>query len=131
MATWESLRDRLRLLRPAREEPEWIGLVWRTLDGPQKVRVDRVQDEMIARAEVCFEEQLLARDALVLNAELPAGALALSDGLYVVRYLAPLAVMRVDALLVALDRIAAVAASLRARVTRPPCDPALYAAYRD
>jgi hypothetical protein len=126
MATGGDVRLHLRSIGVvAREEPTWLGLVVRFGAGTwQKVRVDLDDERVVLRADVCAEADLDGTDALRRNAELQAGALAVMNGIYVVRHvlaLAHLAVADLDRVIAAIGREAArLRVRIAGRTAAPP-----------
>src|SRR5215470_17265066 len=122
MATGDDIRRHLHASgRVVHEATTWLGLVIRLGERAfQKVRVDLDASRIIVRADVCGAGALAAEDALCRNAELDAGALALANGIYVLRHVLPLrhvALADVDRVV---DAVAVEAARLRAHVGAGP-----------
>jgi hypothetical protein len=123
--TWDLVRARVRRrMNPMRDEPRRVIVLWRSdedeHDCPQPVGLfpttGLVGAAVRVAAPVCSELVLNTHDALVHNALVPAGALSVVGGQYVlssVEDLACLNAARLDALV---PFMAAEARRLRQRV---------------
>ena len=97
MATWESLRQYIHSkYQVADEAPDGLRLIFDLGNGRKQnvVVVGKTMgnyEYMAIWTPVCNESQLSARDALLRNATMPLGALALApDGTVILRHTAPL-----------------------------------------
>jgi hypothetical protein len=97
MATWESLRQYIHSkYQVADEAPDGLRLIFDLGNGRKQnvVVVGKTMgnyEYMVMWTPICHESQISARDALVRNATMPLGALALApDGTVLLRHTAPL-----------------------------------------
>lgn len=101
MATWAETKDYLRSkLILAMDEPEWLGVAWRfpSPSGGEEVvqrqRVELVQafsePHVLVWSDIIEEERVPHRLALVFNATLAVGGIALNENLYIIRTVLPL-----------------------------------------
>jgi hypothetical protein len=101
MPTWDDVRDHLRSkLTIAVEEPSWIGLGWtfeseRTKqDVLQRQRIELVQaigePHLMVLCDIVEVSRARAEPMLAHNMTLAVGAIAVSDGWYVMRSVTPL-----------------------------------------
>lgn len=100
MATWVEVQEHLRgRFKLAVDQPSWIGLAWRfdvPSGGPllQRQRIELAhasgQPHALVLCDVVPEDAFPPRDALVHNMALAIGALAVHEGIVVLRHLFPL-----------------------------------------
>lgn len=123
MQTWEEtrchLREKYQLLL---DEPECVCMAWHFPGSPdlQQQRVEPMQ----VFGRLCLqiisdsapEHAIITRDALIHNMTLAIGALALSDGVYVVRHLIALDELTWPLLDQALELVAHEATRLRSHL---------------
>ncbi|MFN0246636.1 MAG: hypothetical protein ACKV2T_06990 [Kofleriaceae bacterium] len=124
MATWEQTKSHLRekfLL--AVDEPAWIGLGWKFKakngvdDVVQRQRIELAQafgqPHVIVMSDIVPVEKVPERVVLVHNMTLAIGAIAISEGVYVLRAVLPLDGVSFEHLDRVLEYVAHEAARLR------------------
>jgi hypothetical protein len=99
MPTWketqEYIRSRYRLVK---DEEDWIGMEWgSSVDGrwmTQRLKIERIsafaQPWLLIRSALCAEDKIEARSALLYNARLSVGSIALENGRCYLRAAMPL-----------------------------------------
>jgi hypothetical protein len=127
MPSWDEVKEYVRgRFQILKEEDSWFGMAWRFPVGDgtfvtQRVKVHSThafgEAWLLAMADVVPEAQLDPREAIKHNRTLAIGALALDDGLYLMRHAAPLATLVWVDLDRMLEFVAHEAARLRLRVS--------------
>lgn len=137
MSDWEHVRSYLReRYRLARDQPEWLGLVWNLGTEaeplPQRTKVELIsafeEPWLLVMGEVCSELAFPHRDALLHNAQLAVGALAIEQSCIVVRQTLRLATLVWEDLDWTLQIVALEALTLRRAL---PFDTSLFSHFAD
>lgn len=129
MTGWDEVRGYLRgKYEVALEEPQRLGLVWKlsratpAIDQLETVELVHAfgAPHVLVASDVAREDALSPLDAMMHNAKLAIGALALVGHRYQLRAVLPIAGVAPSVLDRALEFVAHEAARLRTRCVQPP-----------